>query len=107
MTYTKFKENIVEKGFDTKKGVKKFLLRIGGFTIISALVFSFFVASIVNTVLGIGAMLLVFAMFFMILDYAQQDGNTYSSLLSISKYWWSCIPITLVLLGVLKLFNFV
>lgn len=107
MTYAKFKENVIGKGYTDKAGLRKFTIRVGLFTIIMTFVLSLFVASIVNTILGVCAIVLSFAIFFMLLDYAQQDVETFNIINNYAKYWWSCIPVSFVLFGILYVFNFI
>lgn len=107
MTYAKFKDNVISKGYTDKSGLKKFTVRTGIFTVVMSFILALFVASIVNVLLGVCTILLSFAMFFMMLDYAQQDAETFNTVLHYTKFWWSCIPVSFVLFGILYVFNFI
>lgn len=107
MTYVKFKDEIISKGFTDNKGVKGFVLKSGLFTLISSVTLAVFVGGIISSWLSLAVLIVSAIGFFFLLDYVAQDKEVFDSMSKRLKLWWVCLPAAVVLILLMKVFNFI
>lgn len=107
MTYSKFREKVISENYTDNNGVRKFTLKLGLFTIITAITVAIFVSSISNSYITLFAMIFSALGFFFALDYATESKDIFLSVSKKLNFWWVSIPVCIVVVLLLFIFNFI
>lgn len=107
MTYIRFKEALTSQGFTDSKGVKKFTIKSGLFTLVTAITLAIVVGGIISTWLSLAVLVVSAIGFFFLLDYVAQEKEVFETMNAKLRLWWLCLPISVLVLAVMKVFNFI
>lgn len=105
MTFRKFRETVLSKGYTDDKGFKKFILRTALFFLIFTLSMGLFTASTINAVMGIIVMCVSVVAFFVLLSFAAESAENFQMALNCTRFWWVSIIIAIFMFIILFLFN--
>ena len=107
MIFQKFKEDVVvEKGWSSIKGITQMTLRLGLLFVLGAIGLGFITYCTVVFLVTLLVLLLSGIGFVWTFDLADESEENFNKIMKLSKFWWCGIIFDVVIIVVLKLFNF-
>ena len=107
MVFQKFKEDVVvEKGWSSIKGIRKMTLRLGLLFVLGAIGLGCITYCTVGWLVTLLVLIMMGIGFVWMFDLADESEENFKKTMKLSKFWWCGIIFDVVIVLVLKLFNF-